>query len=481
MKAFDCYYFFMDMKLLEEVQSYMDSYHMLSHGGQVVVGLSGGADSVCLLIVLLRLGYEVEAVHVNHMIRGAEADRDESFVRRLSEKLGIKLTVIKKDVPKLAKEMHMSEEEAGRYIRYEAFKEKAEYLSQKSASEEGTDGADGAGSVKIAVAHNKNDLAETVIYNMVRGSSLQGLAGIRPVRDRIIRPLLMTKRSDIERYLNEIGQDYITDSTNLETDYSRNKIRHQVLPVLEELNDGAVDHLAAIAMDALQLREDMDNKLSFSDGAEYNPETEDGYVGKIDIDYMNSLDTLTRGELVLRVMESVAGRRKDLTREHVRSVMSLSELESGKKIVLPYEMVAERVYGEIRIYKSGKKSNDGASEHFPEMDIGRIETVSYEYTSEIDLSKKEYTKLIDCDKIKSTLCLRTPKPGDFIVINAEGGSKKLSRYFTEAKIERSERAYVPVVADGDEVVWIVGHRLSERYKVSPATEKVTEIRYIKEK
>ena len=107
MKAFDCYYFFMDMKLLEEVQSYMDSYHMLSHGGQVVVGLSGGADSVCLLIVLLRLGYEVEAVHVNHMIRGAEADRDESFVRRLSEKLGIKLTVIKKDVPKLAKEMHM--------------------------------------------------------------------------------------------------------------------------------------------------------------------------------------------------------------------------------------------------------------------------------------------------------------------------------------------------------------------------------------
>ena len=459
MKAFDCYYFFMEMKLLEEVQKYMDSYQMLSPGGRVVVGLSGGADSVCLLLVLKNLGYAVEAVHINHMIRGAEADRDESFVRELCEKNGVKLTIYNKNVPELSKQYHMSEEEAGRYIRYEAFKECA--------------GSD----AKIAVAHNKNDLAETVIYNMIRGSSLQGLAGIRPVRDNIIRPLLMTTRADIESFLEEIGQSYITDSTNLETDYSRNRIRHQVLPVLEELNDGAVDHLASVALDALQLREDMDRRLEGYGSAD-EVDTQPYGPGRIDIEYLKSLDTLTQGELVLRTMEGVAGRRKDLTREHVSSVIGLTALESGKKISLPYDMTAARVYGEIRIYKK----NASESEETETGTVsGHIETEEYDYTPEVDLSKKEYTKLIDCDKIKTALCLRTMQPGDYIVINSTGGSKKLARYFTEAKIERSARSSVPVVADGDEIVWIVGHRLSERYKVSDLTKKVTEIRYIKEK
>ena len=491
----------------ESVKRYMDSYDMLTAGGRVVVGLSGGADSVCLLLVLKKLGYEVHALHVNHMIRGGEADRDESFVRELCEREGIELTVVRKDVPVLAKELHMSEEEAGRHIRYEAFEELATQLGGSRKA------------VKIAVAHNKNDLAETVIYNMIRGSSLQGIAGIRPVRGRIIRPLLMTKRTEIENYLSSVDQEFITDSTNLKTDYTRNRIRLEVLPILEELNDGAVDHLAAASIDALKLRDDMDRRLS-SGQFEFTKD-----ISKIDIGYLKDLEELAQGELILRAMASVCGRRKDLTREHVQSVIGLAELESGKKISLPYGMVAERVYSEIRISLvdgessrrgngnqqagcgdgkehagsgdgkehagsgdgnehavsgDGKKSGCGADAYDEKGEIGRIEIRELENSDDLDLSKKEYTKLIDCDKIKSTLCLRYPQAGDFLVINQNGGRKKLSRYFTEVKIERSLRDKVPVVADGDEIVWVVGYRLSENYKVTPSTRKVTEIRYIKE-
>ena len=447
----------------ETVREYMDSYSMIEEGGRVVVGLSGGADSVCLLLVLKKLGFSVEAVHINHMIRGAEADRDEAFVRELCSREEIPLNVYKKDIPKLAGEMHMSEEEAGRYVRYETFYECA------------------GENAKIAVAHNKNDLAETVLFNMIRGSSLQGLAGIRPVSGAVVRPLLMTSRAEIEEYLASIDQTYIVDSTNLETDYSRNKIRHQVIPVLEEMNDGAVDHLASIAMDALVLRDDMDKELgdAVDEGlGDAENREEPDRSSRIDIDRLKRLGKLAQGELVLRAMEKVSGKRKDLTREHVRSVIGLSELETGKRISLPYGMVAERAYGEIRIFdavreKTEKESGgkDAADESCP----GAIQMSSYDYTPDIDLSKKEYTKLIDCDKIKSALCLRTPLPGDYIVINESGGSKKLNRYFTEAKLERSLRDSVPVVADGDEIVWIVGYRLSERYKVSPSTSKVTEI------
>ena len=328
----------------ESVKRYMDSYDMLTAGGRVVVGLSGGADSVCLLLVLKRLGYEVHALHVNHMIRGGEEDRDESFVRELCEREGIELTVVRKDVPVLAKELHMSEEEAGRHIRYEAFEELATQLGGSGKA------------VKIAVAHNKNDLAETVIYNMIRGSSLQGIAGIRPVRGRIIRPLLMTKRTEIENYLSSVDQEFITDSTNLKTDYTRNRIRLEVLPILEELNDGAVDHLAAASIDALKLRDDMDRRLS-SGKFEFTKD-----ISRIDIGYLKELEELSQGELILRAMASVCGRRKDLTREHVQSVIGLAELESGKKISLPYGMVAERVYSEIRITASGRTEQAGCGD-----------------------------------------------------------------------------------------------------------------------
>ena len=245
------------MSLFQNVTEYMQDNGMLTNVKAVVVGVSGGADSVALLRVLCQLRDEmaqndkmaqkkgldlddflyIRVIHINHMIRGAEADRDEQFVADLCKKLKVSCKVYRENIPKLAREKHMSEEEAGRMFRYQCFEMEANEISSTEA-------------VQIAVAHNKDDLAETVLFNLVRGSSLLGLAGIKPVNGRIIRPLLMNSRAEIEEYLDALDQDYITDSTNLVEDYTRNKIRLSIIPQLREINDGATSHIVEIAKDA---------------------------------------------------------------------------------------------------------------------------------------------------------------------------------------------------------------------------------------
>ena len=448
---------------------------MLSPGDTVITGVSGGADSVCLLLVLTRLREEfasetgrspedalgIKVIHVNHMIRGEEADRDEAFVRKLCDKLDVSFKVCRKNIPAMVKEQHLTEEEAGRLFRYECFEKEAVRYD-----------------AKIAVAHNRDDLAETVLYNMVRGSSLLGLAGIKPLRDRIIRPLLMTSREDIEKYLELSGQSYVTDSTNLEADYARNKLRLKVMPLLREINSGAVDHMVEIALESNTLAEEMKEEVrglveapdKDKELAEKGQDKNSDHID-INIETLNSLGSLAKGELVLSVMEKICGRRKDITGEHIRSVIALSEKESGKRVDLPYGMTAERIYDRISIRsESVKTEGDGGVK-------GSIVVGTFAYTEDLDISKKEYTKMIDCDKIKSTLVLRNPEPDDFIVVTEEGGTKKLARFFTDRKVERNLRQSIPVVADGNEIVWIIGMRLSERYKISPSTKTVVEITY----
>ena len=194
----------------DKIKDFVDEYEMVSPGDAVVVGVSGGADSVALLRFLVELKEcFVSVVHINHMIRGEEADRDQSFVENLCNKLGVKCVVYKNDIPAMAKEKHLTEEEAGRLYRYECFEKQA------AALEETRSGSGLPGRVHIAVAHNKDDLAETVLYNMIRGSSLFGLSGIRPVRDRIIRPLLLTSRRDIEEYLKNHAQDILNLASSI--------------------------------------------------------------------------------------------------------------------------------------------------------------------------------------------------------------------------------------------------------------------------
>ena len=469
-----------------KIIEYMKAYSMLdfesieSKASGVVLGVSGGADSVALLSFFVSLRNSVapklllKVVHVNHMIRGEEADSDQEFVEELCKRLNVPYKVYREDIPAMAKKLDMTEEEAGRNYRYKAFIECALELEMEYKCK-----------CRIAVAHNKDDLAETVLYNLIRGSSLLGLAGIKPVRDMIIRPLLDTSRAELEEYLKELGQDYVTDSTNLETEYTRNKIRHLVMPELKKMNSAAVQHIADVARDALELGNDIgDRLLCAHDKEEREPsgvyEYPDGRKQdiyereEISIAQLRNETHLAAGEMILGAIESVCGRRKDITREHLREVYELSEKESGKSVDLPYGMIAERVYDRIVIRMRTVLNEKGSSDEVE----GRIVISHIPYSETLEISKKEYTKMIDCGKIKSTLVLRKPLPDDYIVISKDGGKKKLSRYFTAEKIERELRQAVPVVADGNEIVWVVGMRLSERYKIDSETQTVAVIEYI---
>ena len=456
----------MKTDLFENVKKYMFENNMLgantlgNEESAVVVGVSGGADSVCLLRLLVQLrdetgGLYIKAVHINHGIRGEEADSDQHFVEELCKELQVDCQVYFRDIPSMARENHLTEEEAGRIFRYECFEEEALKLSNGR-------------NVKIAVAHNRDDLAETVLYNMIRGSSLFGLAGIQPVRGRIIRPLLMTDRAAIEQYLKEVGQDFRTDSTNLMTEYSRNKIRNVIMPILKEINEGATDHITDIALDARQLKKDVENEIE-------NLYYSDDHSASVRVETLRHLSSLSQGELVLGMIEACCGKRKDITRDHISSVIQLSEKESGKSVDLPYSLRAERIYERIEIRTV---SGEGQSETGVTDSIGTIEITTFPYTRDLEISKKEYTKMIDYDKIKFVLTLRTAEKDDYIVISSSGGRKKLSRFFTDNKIERSKRSKILVVADGNEIVWVVGYRLSESYKVTPETRTVGQITFI---
>lgn len=466
----------MKERLYDSVRKYIRDNEMLSPGDGAIIGVSGGADSVALLNVLLQISREfaddgeealsLRVIHVNHMIRGEEADRDEKFVAELCEKLDIPFKVYREDIPRLAKEIHMTEEEAGRHFRYEVFRKEAEALELEMDKK----------GAKIAVAHNKDDLAETVLYNMVRGSSLFGLSGILPVRDRIIRPLLMTRRSEIEEYLKELGQSFITDSTNMQTEYSRNKIRLSIMPELKGINDRAVDHIVDIALDSVRLRDDISREIEAAECIECREKESIIYIDKL-----QNMGQMAQGECILKALENVCGRRKDITREHIEAVRNLAGLETGKSIDLIYRMRAARSYGEIIITKSEESETDQAAlegaQSGLENTLGELETQVIDYSDGLEISKKEYTKMVDYDKIKNALVLRTPLKEDYIVINSSGGQKKLSRFFTHNKIEQAKRTHFPVVADGNEIVWVVGLRLSERYKVTPETRKVMVITY----
>lgn len=456
----------------DDVEKFIRKYNMLQSGDCVIAGVSGGADSVCMLLILHEIsesmGFSVRAVHLNHMIRGAEADRDEAFVAELCDRINVPLKSFRRNVPEIAAEEGLSSEEAGRKIRYQLFEEAADDAQKEFKR------------VRIAVAHNRDDLAETVIFNMARGSSLKGLTGIRPVRDDIIRPILFAGRKEIEEYLAEKGESFCTDSTNLGDDYSRNRIRHVIIPALKELNAGAVDHIFDMAMDASDIYDGIDERAAaFLESCEIRKgESGENILIRIPATRLIQLGKTERSEAVLAAMAMIAGRRKDITRKHIEAVIDIAEGSSGRSVSLPYEMSAEKHNDTLFI---GLLSRDGTFTAGMEYGIeGRFVTDIVDDLDFSVFSKNMYTEIIDCDKIIGTLRIRKPNDTDTIVINSSGGRKKLSKLFTDMKVDRLLRDSYPVVADDSDVVWLPGLRLSEKYKLTPDSSRGLRMQYILE-
>lgn len=459
---------------IEEVYSYIKSNAMISPADRIVIGLSGGADSVCLLYSLYmlrtRLGLEensLVAVHINHMIRGTEADRDESFAADLCDKLGITFVVYRKDIVAYAGEHKLSVEEAGRSYRYECFEEAVRQYSCN----------------KIAVAHNKNDLAETVIFNMIRGSGLKGISGMLPVRGNVIRPLLGVSRAMIESYLSDEGQDYIIDSTNLSLDYDRNKIRHKILPAMEEVNPRAMDHICSMAKEA-------GNSYDYihSDAMERysgNLLDEDDFREvSIDVDQLIKQSPVLQEHQIYEAVAEVAGVKKDIGRKHILSVVNLLYQDTGRQVELPYGIIARKNYEKLIISNKKHEKTEYNLEITSEgvykiPGWGNLNISITNVDKDLEVSKKIYTKMADYDKIKGKLFLRPPMDGDYIVIDSMGRTKKLSRVFIDNKIDRERRTHWPVVACGSEVLWVVGLRYSEAFKIDDNTTRIICLDYIR--
>ena len=444
--------------MYQKVKAYVKKWHMLQKEDSVIAGISGGADSVCLLFMLLKLqkelGFALMAVHVNHGIRGAEAERDEAYVKRLCRQWNVRLKVYRENVPAYAKEHGMTEEEAGRDIRRTCF---CKVLKEW-------------GGTKIALAHHENDNVETLLWNLCRGTGIRGLGGIAPVNDVWIRPLLCVKRREIESYLKKRGISYCTDTTNADRRYMRNRIRMDVIPYLEDcVNTESVSHMGKTMERMYELEQYIleevgkykESCTGWKNGRRIIRQTEYTKIPKA-----------LRDNVLHEILCETAGRRKDIEEVHIQMLRDLFTKQVGKRIDLPYGVTAIRTYEGVRLEKNIPEASYAGDEN----ELFSIRVFDRE-PGNVTFPEKIYTKWFDYDIIKNTVKIRHRIAGDSIVINRYGGRKKLKQYFTDQKVPQEDRDKIWIAADGDEVLWIVGYRQSQKYQITEKTTKILEIQY----
>ena len=429
-------------------------YNMLSQNDTVVVGLSGGADSTALLHFLLSIKEEfnlkIIACHINHMLRGDEADSDENFVRKLCSENSVELRVLKIDVQKEALKRKIGTEECGRQIRYDFF--------EKTAAEF---------NAKIATAHTASDNAETVIFNMTRGCGLKGLCGIPPVRENIIRPLIETTRSEIEEYCHSNGYDYVTDSTNLERDYTRNKIRLDVIPVLKNINPSFESTIAKMST---QMRQNEKFITDCAEKALADAETPSGY----------------RTDILSQLDDTILSAALNLMVKKHNIIPELKHIELIKKIVynngavnIKNDITAVSKQGFLRIITSVKHHENEiipyTNQEFVTINNKKILISKMnidEFNKYQKINNLVFNNSMDYDTIPFNRVFRTRKSGDVFTLPRRNITKSLRKYFIELKIPQEKRDEIILLASDSDVLWIEGIGVSKKYRVSTNTKTV---------
>ena len=509
----------MNKDKVQQIFAAIEQYHMIEPGMRIVAGVSGGADSVCLLYVLCKyrelVPFELSAVHVEHGIRGEESLADAAYTQELCRRLNVPCRVVSVPVEQIAAERGLSVEEAGRMERYRIFAEtcrewnhdqsfakecgerkddqsfaevSGKWDDEQSALEKG----DARSAARIAVAHNQNDQAETVLWNLVRGSGLKGLGGIRPVRGNIIRPLLFMDRKEIEQILTEVGIEWRTDRTNLALDYTRNKIRLSILPQMEQgLNVQAAEHIAQAAGKLQQVQGFIERMTEQAAKQCIRQEDESAVIV---LDVWQEADELIRTELLKRALELLkrGNGLKDIGSVHFDMLEELAEMDCGKECHLPGQICAVRENGIIRLQKQERTEQQENQSDFQsesafictdtptdfEYHGWHVKTEIFANNSLIQkqiLEENKYTKWLDYDIIKSNVLLRTRQKGDYLIVSAQGGRKKLKDFFIDLKIPRDQRDQILLLADGSHILWVVGYRISEAAKVKSETKQVLKI------
>lgn len=455
--------------MLDEVRRTIEEYNLIEKGDKVIVAVSGGPDSVCLLHVLYRLKaeYDLElyGAHLNHNLRGIEAQIDAQYVSNLCENLNVLYFVKSVDVSRYAEEHGLSLEEAGRILRYDFFKDVAQR----------------ANATKIAVAHNENDQAETVLMRLLRGTGLQGLTAMHIKRGKIIRPLLNIDRESIEEYCKTYNLSPRIDKSNLESIYYRNKIRLELIPYLEENYNPNI--MSSLVKTAEILKKDFDfieEKAREVYVELVNNQSE--HRLELSIENVQRLHGALQSRIIRLAAEQLLGRQEILEYKHVQDVLELMKKGlTGKRINLPMGLIAKINYKNI-CFTTEDREGEVFHYELPIEGSLNLREINGTFITRVvmreeikEISRDKYRKCFDYDEIKNVLNIRNRQDGDRFYPLGLTGSKKLKDFFIDYKISRDERDKIPLVCDGDEIMWVVGFRISEKYKITDKTERILEI------
>lgn len=491
-------------ELIKKVKNTIDKNKLFDEGNHIVVGLSGGPDSVCLISILKELSNQgrlsLHAVHINHCLRGKDADEDQLYTEELCKNLGIPCHVFRHDVNALSKELKITSEEAGRQVRYQAYEKIRSEIAVSNNLPQNTT------NIKIAVAHNMNDQAETLMMRIIRGTGTEGLSGMDYIRDDIIiRPLLDVSREEIEDYCKLKGLNPRIDLTNLEPMYTRNRLRLELLPLLEKhYNENILTSLNRLASIAQEDKAYFDEQLK---KVESFTSFENNFVQcKINREKYNSLHPALGKRLVNQSLKKM-GMYQDMTAYHLDAADEFLrngktgnyiEFPLGYGLRLEYDMGV--LFCEAEDYNQNPKDvpviknfsyrlNIGGEVQIDELKggiIARIISRSQDDERNINqwgkciskmFAQLDVSSLIDTGNIDK-LVIRNRKPGDYMVPLGMKGRKKLQDFFTDKKIPRADRDKVPLVCYGSEVIWVVGFRISESYKVTEESKKILQLEYI---
>lgn len=432
------------MNYKKRIGKFIEEKHLFTIQDKVLVALSGGADSVALLRVLVELGYSCECAHCNFHLRGEESNRDETFVRNLCQSLDIPLHVVHFETEVYAKEKHVSIEMAARELRYAWFENLRDEIGAKV----------------IAVAHHRDDSVETFLLNLIRGTGINGLKGISVQNGFIVRPLLHTSRADILDYLAHLKQEYVTDSTNLQDEYMRNKIRLNLIPLMETMNPSIAETIDETAQRLAEVadiyHENLQKKLQKALCRSIKEEENER-------NSMNIQTVLSDIAPLSLLHEWLAP--KGFNASQIKDIyFSLSQLQSGKRFVSnEWELLRDREELILQPRKSDEK--------MPEI---TQETV--EITPEFTLLKDKNIAFLDADKVILPLEIRKWHTGDKFCPLGMKGKKKVSDYLTDRKFSLFKKEKQYVVCSGGEIVWLVGERIDNRFKITDTSKRALVLR-----
>jgi tRNA(Ile)-lysidine synthase len=455
----------------ERVLKNIREYNLIEDGDNVVIGLSGGPDSMALLYVLLEIveiDFNIYIAHVNHGVRGEEALADEIFVENLAKKLNLPYYSTQVNMNEYAKAKGISSEEAGRELRYGFFRKILNEI----------------GGGKIAVAHNKNDQAETLLMRIFRGTGIDGLRGMDFISRDIIRPILNIERAEIEKYLEDKDIETRLDKTNLENIYSRNKIRLELIPYIEEnFNPNIIDTLwrtSRIATIDSDFLEKHTEKI-------YNNMMKKRGKHSIILDRKLFLEEgrSIQQRIIRNSIIDINGSVQGITEKHIAYILNLFiDGDTGKSIDIIDNLIAKTSYEELIIEKKRKVKKKDYLYEIPIEDTIYIGDLGLKVNTELTTvdnidfnSIDSFTKYFDFNKINGKLYIRNRKNGDRFFPYGMEGSKKIKDYFIDEKIPKDKRDEIPILIDNENIIWIVGYRISNLYKITECTEKVLKISF----